>query len=983
MQNSEKDNKEKYNKNKHSLSPAEDRKGKTYKFVDKQENKGKTLNDLNSTKRMKASHFIDQKQQANKQNRTNSESRIERAVSTGSKMIQSTQGTDSVESATMNMGVTYAGIQAEKFIDRHNSEDKTEQRLKRAAELQQINSELIKLNYAKAELTKEKKDKSEKREATKSEQGTLKNEIREKQIASAKAELQKQKKDIKRENRKDSLEDAIHTGKEIAESAKSADSVSSATMNVMTILTGIEAEKMAQRIKRAKELQELNTERVNLELAKAEFAEKANDNTANDNKNKETEKTDVSNVDDKSEKSQNDKKTQSDEKETTEDVNSEELKELSKDQYKKEQAEKRFNNKKKEQTHESAEKNKLEKKSETIGHSKKSSLSQIYHTGKDIAGGLQSADSVSSATMNVTAVLAEIEAKKLVKNLANKKIDIKSIMARLKNNRNRYGIDKYNEVYDRSAKGQREKKEQKKIEKEENKKVKFEGKRTGNSHKYKEEKKSYAQKQRANNIKTKRQGMFVKENKKLNGGVLSFGEGIKGTAKSYLKKKGAALLLGGSAGLIAPIFLLVLIILIVIMSFFSWLTPHKYKLADGVYEATEEKDVIESYCVMIQDYMTIAQYRYMVSYGDYADRNALYDWKDAEVWATWSGYYELYLKPLIDAAVAEIKTTYTEAIANAAKNQNYNECSRLGQEMAEQIAVKTEELLEQGKKDYDEQIDNLNDMLEEPRKSTPLVEKEIVHFNAEGCSGENKTKLTRTGKDDVNDSGQYSGLQAGGTNGFDTGSLSFNGTDFTPEKILPYIALANSISLTASENGENSEATTPQITEEEINDFFERTKFIQLTVKFEKGCCNGCTRRLLGDWESGWHWEYYCKGDETKGGVDAMKHEILTGGIRFLSEDELLEAVMTEYGAEDVGLSEKECKNLIKEYQKYMEEKIGESSRDLSDKERAVAYYNNAVYLGSAQSSPWSPTTPLTSEEDEENTESNTDETENKANAIT
>lgn len=126
-----------------------------------------------------------------------------------------------------------------------------------------------------------------------------------------------------------------------------------------------------------------------------------------------------------------------------------------------------------------------------------------------VGGSVKNSDSAGSAVMDISAALAAIEAKKLVKNLAETDVK-KSERAkdRAANSSNRYGIDKYDEVTKKeSPYKSAERTMAEKFADEPKGKV-----RAGSSHKMREEKKEYSKKQKSKQIRQKRKEIFIRDN---------------------------------------------------------------------------------------------------------------------------------------------------------------------------------------------------------------------------------------------------------------------------------------------------------------------------------------------------------------------------------------------------------------------------------------------------------------------------------------
>ena len=240
---------------------------------------------------------------------------------------------------------------------------------------------------------------------------------------------------------------------------------------------------------------------------------------------------------------------------------------------------------------------------------------------------LQSSDSAGSAVLDVSATLAAVEAKKMVKKLAETDLKKKKrVDERMENHGNRFGIgsehakevikDKDEKIKNTNDKSCRS--NEAAAEKQRSSKV-------GNSHKLREEKQEYAKKQKSKEIRNKRKEIFIKENQKIPGSVCNAAKG--GIVKTAVKKKAVSLILGGGAGaIVLPVFLAVLVY-ILISAFFGWLSPFSYSLAGedndpntGLpteHNAESKAEIIDGYTLMVKNYLDVAQAYYYLNYGDW------------------------------------------------------------------------------------------------------------------------------------------------------------------------------------------------------------------------------------------------------------------------------------------------------------------------------------------------------------------------------
>ena len=240
---------------------------------------------------------------------------------------------------------------------------------------------------------------------------------------------------------------------------------------------------------------------------------------------------------------------------------------------------------------------------------------------QNVSQTLQSSDSAGSAVLDVSVTLAAVEAKKMVKKLAETDLKKKKrVDERMENHGNRFGIgsnhkDKVEKDKDEKIKNTNDKScrsNEADGEKQGSSKV-------GNSHKLREEKQEYAKEQKSKKIRNRRKDIFFKENKKIEGSIVN--TAVKGGAvKGALKKKAVSLILGGGAGaIVLPVFLAVLVY-ILISAFFGWLSPFSYSLAGedndpntGLpteHNAESKAEIIDGYTLMVKNYLDVAQAYY-------------------------------------------------------------------------------------------------------------------------------------------------------------------------------------------------------------------------------------------------------------------------------------------------------------------------------------------------------------------------------------
>lgn len=477
----------------------------------------------------------------------------------------------------------------------------------------------------------------------------------------------------------------------------------------------------------------------------------------------------------------------------------------------------------------------------------------------------------------------------------------------------------------------------------------------------------YAKSQKAKSLNKKAEAAKAAEERKIKAGI--FKENAKafaGKAFHAVKSQTIKIVAGGGAAVITPT-LIIIIIIIIVATFFSWVNPFNISLSDREVAAESEEEILDGYMQMISDFMQMAKYNCFKAYGDYTD--AKYQWKDAEL--SFDDYYNEVLLPKIEKEKAEITAAYGPAIASASPEERGAIIAKMSQEISEMI----NNALENGKVEFDEILKKLNDFLRDPTSDPPTVWRFYPNpYKSDTLStfnyGFDYTTCDTASCDDPegdgNDAAQYKN-QPIACNAFDLDSLHFN-TNLTAEDIFPYIALSRTISIMNDGNNndsdnENNDSDTQffaEITSEEINDFFEKTDFIHIDAHLEGYDCGRCKRRLVGSWKTGWKWEYYCRDS----GED-YHHMILSGSISVKTEEQLLEAVMTEYGAEEAGITENDCLDLIDIYKEYISDVLGGTKHEIGKNNYALAESNYMLYLMGygPPPSPWVFKTPMNTDE--------------------
>lgn len=488
----------------------------------------------------------------------------------------------------------------------------------------------------------------------------------------------------------------------------------------------------------------------------------------------------------------------------------------------------------------------------------------------------------------------------------------------------------------------------------------------------------YSKSQKVKSLNQKTEAAKAAEERKIKAGI--FNENAKAFAgKTFhaIKSQTTKVIAAGAASVITPI-IIILIVIIIIALLFSWQLPFKYTNAAGAEKSAEtEAEIALAYVEEIQNYTDIAMMECYITYGRYCD--ALYAW-DLLI-PDWDEYFKLYVEPKIEKETEPIYDSYRDAMAEAGKNQDSERLAELGKAMSEEIRIVVAQIMEEELAKYQKIVEEMNDTLGDPESCHS-----VFHFEPPESGMTEHTEQSGSTNQvlDVND---YNGKTVDGTNSFNLSSLNFD-TNLTAEDLFAYVALARAIKImdpgnedkeensestsTSSEEAEISEDLLSEITPKEINDFFAKTQFIQIESHLTKGDCNGtCHRKLEGDWENGFMVKYFCREKET----DEYRHMILSGQITCKNEDELLEAVMEEYKAESAGLTEKDCKDLIKTYKKYLKDTIksGRHFIGKNDTSRAVELYK--IYIGQApvpNRYKWKINTPLETSLDEDEADKET-----------
>lgn len=572
------------------------------------------------------------------------------------------------------------------------------------------------------------------------------------------------------------------------------------------------------------------------------------------------------------------------------------------------------------------------------GENVQNAINGIGTVGQAVSG----SDSVGSTVLDVSSTLAAIEAKKLVKKLAETDIKKKKrAEERMKNHGNRFGIDKYDEV---TGKNEKSKDTKKNADRHSEAPDKKQGSnKVGSSHKLQQEKQEYAKTQRAKEIRGKQKEIFIKENRKISNTLYSAASGKSQIFRRIFAKKGASLIVGGGVGaVVIPIFL-VIIVFILMLAFFGWLSPFSYGLAgedpDTEHNAETKAEVIDGYALMVKNYMDVTQAYYYLNYGDWY--GGTYQYESAEL------DFGTFFADYCESIVAEIQAYYQPLIEQASSPAQAMAISRAMSEAIRQALANAQTAAYE---EYSQLISSLDD------EFTPTEHRQ--HYEVEVTSGGNG----------IDDSADFHNKPIPGTNNF--GNVEIN-SELSAEGLLAYIALYKSlITLNPEETpvdpdapeSEDEEASV-NITPQDIMDFFEETEFFSITTEIthDNPCINqNCKRRLIGDAESGYSWEYYCDSD----------HDNLTGEIgACLTADELLAKVMELTDSENMGVDEDNCKKIIESYLDMFKKELNIDEDDFrkfgaADNEKAQEFYQLLITDELPNADLWEVDTPFSNDEE-------------------
>lgn len=385
-----------------------------------------------------------------------------------------------------------------------------------------------------------------------------------------------------------------------------------------------------------------------------------------------------------------------------------------------------------------------------------------------------------------------------------------------------------------------------------------------------------------------------------------------------LKRKAAGaagkskLLLLGSGTSFLVIILIIIILLILIASLFSWLTPFDFSLAgDDSGEqtaASTEEEIIDGYAKLIQNYMDVTQAYYYLEYGDWY--GGVYDYPAPDI------SFSEYLAEYQSLVIQRIQEKYEALFAAAQSSQ---EIMALSQAMSAEMTAALRAAAQKARMEYDQLMSSIDD--------TMSANERRQHYEVyDGGSGNGSA-----------DSAEFTGKPIVGTNSFGNVEIS---SELSVEELLAMTALYKSLKGMGGTDEDDSEQMY-NITPDDIMEFFKETEFISITANVTHNhlCGGNCKRRLIGDYESGYSWEYYCENghDNLNGEIGACK-----------AKDELTEKILELTNAEDNGVDAEAAEEIIEAYLDTINEKLSISESDYrqfgaADNERAKAFYEMLI----------------------------------------
>lgn len=528
---------------------------------------------------------------------------------------------------------------------------------------------------------------------------------------------------------------------------------------------------------------------------------------------------------------------------------------------------------------------------------------QIIDSITTVTGAVAGADSIGNAASNVGITLAAQEIKKAAKNIFLTPSD-KRIEDRLQK-KFRY-IDKKTE--DRLKKIEKEKKEA--LNGNINSKTEKEFQKIERSKEQYKEK--LAKQQRDIQRKTAQKSIYIKHNR--NNPAFT-GSKAACVQKKLLKKKKKIILLGGAGGGAFMGLAVIIIILVLISSLFSWLTPNTYSLAGDEGSGTNANtnaEILDGYTLLVKNYFDVKQAYFYLDYSDWYGGS--YSYSDASI--DFGEYVTEYVADVIE----KIQKSYEAEIEAA--NGDPKRLEAISREMSKAIAEAMKTVQAEAKASYDELVGSLNDELRATEKRR--------HYEIARAGGKNGKK----------DSEEFAGPIVG-TNKFDDVEID---SDLSAEELTALIAIYKTMTNTGetpstsddeNEETENIYAISPK----DIMTFFDKTEYIKIEQTFtgDHQCEEGnCTRRLVGNFKSGYSWEYSCPGN----------HIHMSGKMTVKTKDELIEKLVEILNDQNnTTTTVEECNEIFDAYMDMFNKELGDNKRyfGAADNSVALTFYNMLI----------------------------------------
>ena len=443
-------------------------------------------------------------------------------------------------------------------------------------------------------------------------------------------------------------------------------------------------------------------------------------------------------------------------------------------------------------------------------------------------------------------------------------------------------------------------------------------------------KKFVEQKFNKERIKRKKKGeIFKKKNKDV------LAKTTKSAGKYLAKGKLTKKLISFAIPLFLPLFI-VLILIIAVCSLFSWVSPFEYSLAGDESEepqkaAETEAEILDGYTLMEQNFLDVSQAYYYLNYGDWYGGTYFYPSAAEEI------SFADFFAQKCEYIIKTIQAQFASALANA---RTPEEAAAIGRAMSEAISHALMQAQAEAESEYLALIEGLDDCLS--------AEEERLHYEVKNNGGSNG----------IPDPMEFNGMPIKDTNHFDQYEIQ---SDLSAEELVALTALYKTLVLVQT-NGETEDGSeyNVNITPDDIMTFTEETEFIPITteVTHNNFCTNeDCRRRIIGDYENGYEWEYYCNGD----------HDDLSGEIgNSPAKDDLIDKIMELTEAEENGFDKEQCKKMLDEYIRLICDELDISESNFrhfgaADSERAKEFYETLIdpAKGSIPNNYWDVQTPI------------------------